>query len=74
MLVCAEAVARAALLRKESRGAHSRLDYPKYDDYWGEHNIVSEKRGDAMHVEPCPVIKAAGVMALVEEKKAKEKK
>ena len=24
----------------ESRGAHSRLDCPAYDDYWGEHNIV----------------------------------
>ncbi len=74
MLVCAEAVARAALLRKESRGAHSRLDYPKYDDYWGEHNVVSEKHGDAMHVEPCPVVQAPNVVALVEEKKAKEKK
>ncbi len=74
MLVCAEAVARAALLRKESRGAHSRLDYPKYDDYWGEHNVVSEKQGDAMHVEPCPVVQAPNVVALVEEKKAKEKK
>ena len=38
MLIVAEAVARAALLRHESRGAHSRLDFPNCDDYWGEHN------------------------------------
>ncbi len=74
MLICAEAITRAALLRKESRGAHSRLDYPKYDDYWGEHNIVSRKNGDAMQVEPCPVVKTQELLPLVEEKKAKEKK
>ncbi len=74
MLICAEAIARAALLRKESRGAHSRLDYPKYDDYWGEHNIVSRKNGDAMQVEPCPVVKTQDLLPLVDEKKAKEKK
>ncbi len=74
MLICAEAITRAALLRKESRGAHSRLDYPKYDDYWGEHNIVSRKNGDAMQVEPCPVVKTQDLLPLVEEKKAKETK
>ncbi len=74
MLICAEAITRAALLRKESRGAHSRLDYPKYDDYWGEHNIVSRKNGDVMQVEPCPVVKTQELLPLVEEKKAKEKK
>jgi len=74
MLICAEAITRAALMRKESRGAHSRLDYPKYDDYWGEHNIVSRKNGDVMQVEPCPVVKTQDLLPLVDEKKAKEKK
>ena len=74
MLICAQAITRAALMRKESRGAHSRLDYPKYDDYWGEHNIVSRKHGDAMQVEPCPVVKTTDLQGLVDEKKAKEKK
>jgi succinate dehydrogenase / fumarate reductase flavoprotein subunit len=74
MLICAQAITRAALMRKESRGAHSRLDYPQYDDYWGEHNIVSRKNGDAMQVEPCPVVKTRELQPLVDEKKAKEKK
>ena len=36
----------AAQLRHESRGAHSRLDFPDYDDDWGEHNIVVRKDAD----------------------------
>ena len=74
MLTCAEAVARAALLRKESRGAHSRLDFPKYDDYWGAHNIVVRQDGKQMKVEPCPVVQVEELKPLVEAKKAQEKK
>jgi fumarate reductase flavoprotein subunit len=32
MLDCAEAVAASALARRESRGAHQRLDFPERDD------------------------------------------
>ena len=32
MLDCAEAIAYSAVPRQESRGAHSRIDYPKRDD------------------------------------------
>ncbi len=74
MLVCSEAIARAALLRKESRGAHSRLDYPKYDDYWGEHNLLSEDKGGNMDVQPNPIVKSQDLLPLVDERKAKEKK
>src|SRR5271168_4117796 len=44
MLVCSEAVALSALARKESRGAHSRIDYPNYDAVWEKkhNNIVNE--------------------------------
>jgi succinate dehydrogenase / fumarate reductase flavoprotein subunit len=73
MLVVSQAVARAALLREESRGAHSRLDFPAYDEHWGEHNIVVRREGDGMRVEPRPVAKAESLAALVEERQAAER-
>jgi succinate dehydrogenase / fumarate reductase, flavoprotein subunit len=44
MLTVAEAVTRSALARRESRGAHSRIDCPGLDDAWGKkHNVVVKK-------------------------------
>ena len=41
LLICSEAVALCALARQESRGAHSRIDYPKYDPEWAKkHNVI----------------------------------
>jgi succinate dehydrogenase / fumarate reductase flavoprotein subunit len=52
MLIVAEAVTRSALARRESRGAHSRIDYPGLDDAWGKkHNVVVKKDSTMILIE-----------------------
>ena len=46
LFLVAEAVARCARLRQESRGAHSRVDYQGERDEWGNYNIVVRKGED----------------------------
>jgi succinate dehydrogenase / fumarate reductase flavoprotein subunit len=48
MLTVSEAVARSALAREESRGAHSRIDHPGLDAKWGTKNNVNVRQGSAM--------------------------
>ncbi len=55
MLICSEAVARSALLRQESRGAHSRLDYPNTEPAFGKVNHVTRRDGDAVRVTASPL-------------------
>jgi succinate dehydrogenase flavoprotein subunit len=50
MLICSEAVARSARQREESRGAHSRLDFPELDEKWGKRNSVVRLGIDGMEV------------------------
>jgi succinate dehydrogenase / fumarate reductase flavoprotein subunit len=59
MLTVSEAVALSALARTESRGAHSRIDYPNYDPVWEKkHNIIiregAEMKRRESPVEPMP--------------------
>ncbi|HUP62926.1 MAG TPA: fumarate reductase/succinate dehydrogenase flavoprotein subunit [Thermoanaerobaculia bacterium] len=54
LIVCAEATCRAALLRKESRGAHSRTDFPKEHAQLGTVNMCVRKAADGMAVSPTP--------------------
>ena len=74
MIRVSEMVARAALLREESRGAHSRLDFPSPDDHWGRHNLRVRKDDDGMRVEPIPVVTVPELGPLVEERKARERR
>ena len=43
MLTCAKMIATCARIRRESRGAHLRLDYPEKDDANWLKNITSWK-------------------------------
>ncbi len=56
LLTVSEAITRAALLRKESRGAQFREDFPNKDTEWGKFNIVVKHGGDGeMQVERRPL-------------------
>jgi succinate dehydrogenase / fumarate reductase flavoprotein subunit len=46
MLITSEAVARAAHMREESRGAHTRLDFEGEREEWLKYNIVISKGSD----------------------------
>jgi succinate dehydrogenase / fumarate reductase flavoprotein subunit len=57
LLMVAEAITRAALERKESRGAQFRDDYPDKDERFSKVNtIISRAQNGSMHVrlEPLP--------------------
>ena len=55
MLDCAESIVLSGLDRKESRGAHSRTDYPSRDDEnWLKHVLVTRKE-DGPELSHLPV-------------------
>jgi succinate dehydrogenase / fumarate reductase flavoprotein subunit len=71
LLTVSEAIARAALLRQESRGAQFRDDFPAKDAEWGQWNIVVRRSGDGelqtekIPVQPMP----AELQKIIEENK-----
>ena len=57
LLTASEAVTRAAIERKESRGAQFRDDYPNKDDRFGKVNTIISKANDGsmqIRLEPLP--------------------
>ncbi len=51
MLVVSECVARAALLRQESRGGHTREDFPAMDPEWRRKNLICAATASGSGVE-----------------------
>ncbi len=50
MIMTSLAVAEAAKERRESRGGHTRLDYPEYDKELGMLNIIVRKGPDGLNI------------------------
>jgi succinate dehydrogenase / fumarate reductase, flavoprotein subunit len=57
MLLVSESIARAALERQESRGGHTRDDFPGPDPEWGSKNLVVRLAddGEAVALNPQPL-------------------
>ena len=73
MLITSEAVAQAALMREESRGAHTRIDFPSEKDEWLKYNVVIKKNNDGtmkfektLHPQPSSELKRIANLTIEE--------
>ena len=64
MVIVAEMIVKASLMRKESRGVFKRLDYPRSDDKYLGH-IYIKKVGDEMVLEFKPIPKEEVIEKIV---------
>ncbi len=75
MILYSEAIAKCAIQRKESRGAHSRIDYPKTDPECGKWNSIVKKANDgSMIVEKMPLSEMSQELKKLFEEKVVVKK
>ncbi|PYM57244.1 MAG: fumarate reductase/succinate dehydrogenase flavoprotein subunit [Candidatus Rokuibacteriota bacterium] len=70
LLTVSEAIALAALERKESRGGHTRDDYPQPDPRFAKVNVVVRAKDGGLTVTPEPLSEMPGELkALFEDRK-----
>lgn len=55
MLIVSECIARAALMRTESRGGHTRDDFPKSEAAWRQKNLICSVKDGAIDVAEQPM-------------------
>ena len=68
LLTISEAITIAAIQRTESRGAHTRDDFPKTDPEWGKwNNAIRQKPDGSMEIEKTPLPEMPAELAALME-------